>query len=283
MLTVRSSKVFDYINVGNIHNATIPSSDLLTNSSFAQLFQLANTHEWNLSFNQSDPVRAISGSVLAGQIVQAFDALANQGSSGSSSSGSPTLNAQFGAYGTFMSFFGLAQMQSVSDDFTGICDYASSMTFELVTNSTSATPSANEMSVRFYFANGTTAQNPLNLYPLFGQQETTLSYNDWRNGMLDFAVQNTTQWCQLCGSSSGQCAANSTTSGSGSSSSSSSSHSGNGGVSKPVAGVIGALVTLVVILGAEAAVMGLGGLRLVKKSTLAAQGAGQAATAGVKA
>jgi len=36
-----------------------------------------------------------------------------------------------------------------------------------------------------------------------------------------------------------------------------------------VAGVIGALVTLVVILAAEALVMGLAGLRVVKKGTRA--------------
>lgn len=164
-----------------------------------------------------------------------------------------------------MAFFGLAQLDAASPDFMGICDYASSMTFELVTNS--STPTADDISVRFYFANGTAAQHEPTLFPMFGQKETTLKWNDFKNGMANFAIEDTQHWCTLCGNTDGACASNSTSSDNSSSSSSSSGGGGNG-VSKPVAGVIGALVTLVVILGVEAAIMLLGGMRLVKKSSL---------------
>lgn len=187
----------------------------------------------------------------------------------------PKLNIQFGAYGTFMAFFGLAQLPAASPDFLGICNYASSMTFELVTNATA--PTADDISVRFYFSNGTAAENEPALFPLFGQQETTLKWNDFKAGMMKFSIEDDEHWCQLCGNSDGSCSSSNSTSSS--DTSSSSSDSGNG-VSKPVAGVIGALVTLVVILGIQAAVMLLGGLRLVKKSTLARGGS---AAGGVKA
>ena len=205
-------------------------------------------------------MRAIAGSVLAGQILESLQPLVD-GVKG------PKFNIQFGAYGTFMAFFGLAQLDAASPDFMGIRDYASSMTFELVTNATS--PKAEDISVRFYFANGTAADNEPALFPLFGQKETTLKWDDFKNGMSKFAIEDTQHWCELCGNTDGACASNSTSSGD--DASSSSSGSGNG-VSKPVAGVIGALVTLVVILGIQAAVMLLGGLRMVKKSTLAHNG-----------
>lgn len=171
-----------------------------------------------------------------------------------------------------MAFFGLAQLPRASPDFYGICDYASSMVFELYTASSAARPSADDVSVRFLFANGTAAGDRLRPFALFGQDSTSLPWNDFKSGMGRFAVADTDtrHYCQLCGGTSPACAAGSTdSSGSGAPSAQSCSNDPGSGVSKPVAGVIGALVTLIVILGLQAAVMLFGGLRLVKKSTLA--------------
>ncbi|KAF4453829.1 acid phosphatase [Fusarium austroafricanum] len=251
--------IFDLINVARIHNSSIPSDKLLTESTLNKLYNLASIHEWNLAYNSSEPVRAIAGSVLAGQIIEALEPLA-EGKKASK------VNVQFGAYAAFMSFFGLAGLNKVNSDFTGVVDYASSMAFELVTNATN--PTADDVSVRFYFANGTASEHTPKMFPLFGKDETTISWNDFKSGMSDFAIKDTNHWCKLCGNTDGTCAS------SDDNSASSESHSGGSGngVSKPVAGVIGALVTLVVILVVQAAVLLLGGLRLVKKSTLAAAG-----------
>ncbi|CVK83914.1 uncharacterized protein FMAN_01171 [Fusarium mangiferae] len=256
--------IFDLINVARIHNSSISSDDLLDEPTLEKLYNLASIHEWNLAYNSSEPVRAIAGSVLAGQIIEALEPLA-EGKKG------PKVNIQFGAYAAFMSFFGLAALDKVSSDFKGVVDYASSMAFELVTNATN--PTADDVSVRFYFANGTAAQHTPKMFPLFGKDETTISWKDFKTGMSDFAIEDTKHWCKLCGNNDGNCASSSDDDST--SSQSSSGGSGNG-VSKPVAGVIGALVTLVVILGVQAAFILLGGLRLVKKSTLAAAGASQA-------
>ncbi|KAJ6780586.1 hypothetical protein PWT90_04069 [Aphanocladium album] len=257
--------IFDYVNVASIHNQTIPSGELVK-PAMPRLLNLASIHEWNLAYNSSEPVRAIAGSVLAGQILSALSALAT------GAKGAPTFNAQFGAYGTFMAFFGLAQMPAASPDFYGICDYASSMAFELVTNATAGADGkykADDLSVRFFFANGTATDDSFKQYPLFGQKETTLSWPAFKDGMGKFAIQDNAHWCSTCGSTSGKCAANGTSSDSGSASTSSKS---DGGVSRPVAGVIGALVTLAVVLGVQAAVMLFGGFRLMKKSALRPQG-----------
>lgn len=59
--------------------------------------------------------------------------------------------------------------------------------------------------------------------------------------------------------------------------------SSSGSISKAVAGVIGAMATLAVILGVEGLILLVGGLRLVSKSSLAASGAAtQGAATGVK-
>ena len=61
--------VYDLINVAEIHNASIPSSNVLTNSTLHQLLTLANEHEYGLAYNASDDTRAIAGMQLAGEIL----------------------------------------------------------------------------------------------------------------------------------------------------------------------------------------------------------------------
>ncbi|KAH8676346.1 histidine acid phosphatase [Xylariales sp. PMI_506] len=263
--------IFDYINVANIHNTSIPSDDLLTNDTKTELFTLASEHEWGLAYNQSDPIRAVAGAVLAGQIVQQL----NNTLHGKSAL---PFAAQFGAYGTFMSFFGLAQLQNASPIFMNIVDYASAITFELIatsndTISASNYPSTADVSVRFLFNNASASDaNPPVAYPLFGQNETLIPWTTFVSEMGKFAISDTADWCTACGNTTGVCADTSASSGGSSSSSGSSntSSTSGGGMSLAVAGVIGALVTLVVVLGVEGLVYAAAGLKLVKKSTLAA-------------
>ncbi|KAL5320825.1 hypothetical protein ACEPPN_011635 [Leptodophora sp. 'Broadleaf-Isolate-01'] len=257
--------VFDYVNVALIHNSSIPSSDLLTEETIFQLRTLADDHEFNLAYNASEPIRAIAGSTLAAQIVQQL----NNTIVGKSK---VPVGIQFGAYASFLSFFGLTQLPAVSENFTAVVDYASSMTFELVTNATvtnTSYPSVEDISVRFLFSNGSAAANPLTTYPLFGQSETTLPWTTFVSEMNKFAIGDQDTWCTQCGNTDGLCATTATTSSSPSATPSSSSTS-SGGMSKAVAGVIGAMVTLAVVLGFEALVLLVGGFRLVNKKRLAA-------------
>ncbi|MCJ1432175.1 hypothetical protein MMC27_001531 [Xylographa pallens] len=278
--------IFDLLNVASIHNTTnFNASDLLTPSTFSQVRTLADHHEWNLAYNASSPVRAIQGATLAAQILQALNATVTSPKS------SPKLNIQFGAYGSFTSFFGLAGLLPVATDFYGVADYASAMVFELVTNSSAAPfPAPQDISVRFRFHNGTTSNSSTPAaYPLFGQQATVLPWMDFAGNMSAFAVGTQAQWCTACGNTTGVCASSSSGSSSGSSGSDNSTGSGqdtgapsgSGGMSNAVAGVIGAMVTLAVVLLVEGLVLVLGGLRLVSKKRLAASPA--ASTTGVKA
>jgi acid phosphatase len=253
--------IFDYLNVGQIHNSTgdYPSLKDLTDEVYTQLLQLANNQQYNLAYNKSDTVRAIDGAVLAGEILSSLnDTIAT--------SGKTKLGVSFGSYGTMLSFFGLMQLPAASVDFTGIPDYASSMVFELVTNATgTGMPSESELSVRFMFHNGTmTGADEPTVYPLFGQSSDLLSWSDFKTDIEKIAVTSDAQWCDLCGNTDGKCGSTTTTTSS--SDSSSSSASGSGGMSKAVAGVIGAMVTLAVILGLQALFFLVGGFRISKRN-----------------
>jgi len=198
---------------------------------------------------------------LAGEILQSLNnTITNRRS--------PLLNVQFGAYATFLSFFGLANLTAASPDFYGIPDYASAMIFELFAHNGSSTgiPSPDDLRVRFLFHNGTASNisKPV-LFPLFGGSATSLSWSDFATKMNGFAVTTTQQWCTMCGNMTGQCAAY-TGSGNGSTSAGTAG-SGQGGhkMSATVGGFIGAFVTLGVILGLGALVILLGGFRIVSK------------------
>lgn len=260
--------VFDYINVAEIHNATIPASDVLDNSTLLQIKTLANAHEFGLAYNATDDARAISGMQFAAEVVDYLNGTITGG-------GKAKLGIQFGAYASFLSFFGLANLTAASVDFYGVNDYASTMVFELFANSTNKTaiPAAEDLQVRFLWHNGTsaTSEDPI-AYPLFGGSNVAIPWSTFQDKMNEFSVGTTEEWCTKCGNTTGTCAAYS---GSGSSSGSSSSKSSSGGgISKAVAGVIGAFVTLAVILGLEALILLVGGFRLVNKKKLAGSPAG---------
>jgi hypothetical protein len=257
--------------VATIDNATINSSYLLTPDVLFQLRTRADQHEFGLAYNASDPVRAIAGATLAAQILQALNQTIV-------SKSAAKLNVEFSAYASFLSFFGLAQLPSVSANFTGLVNYTSSMAFELVTNATvssSSYPTHDEISVRFMFSNGSAAEGGgLQAYPLFGQPETTLPWSNFSAEMAKFAIGDQPTWCTACGNTTGACASTTTSASSSATSSSSSNTTPSGasssGISTAVGGVIGAMVTLAVVLGIEALVLLIGGMRVVRKNSLAA-------------
>ncbi|OAA58524.1 histidine acid phosphatase [Niveomyces insectorum RCEF 264] len=283
--------IYDYVHVSEIHNQTLLGADVLTPAALAQLQTRADQHEWGLAYNASEPVRAIAGAVLAAQVLQSLNStVLAPPASPLAAHGAPRVSVQFGNYATFMSFFGLANLTAASPAFYGIVDYAASIAFELVTNATVSTtgpqqaqapldPSA--LGVRFLLSNGSAGlTGGLTAYPLFGQSELVLPWATFAAEMRKIAVGDTATWCQVCGNSTGVCDPASL--GTGSSSANSNNNTGSknnngGGMSRPVAGVIGALVTLAVILGFEALVMLVAGLRVVKKNVAVAGKAASAA------
>ncbi|TIA30235.1 phosphoglycerate mutase-like protein [Aureobasidium pullulans] len=263
--------IYDLINVAGIHNSSFDEAGRVTQDVFSRLQTLADAHEWGLAYNESESVagnvRGVSAMVLAGQILDFLNGTL-------STNGNQKIAIQFGAYATFSSFFGFAELPQVDPNFRGIATYASSMVFELFTNSSTAASDdpASDVYVRFLFSNGTASTDAApSAYPLFGSQQEALSWRDFTAGMQKFAVSSTNQWCNVCGNSDGVCAASKTSSSNGSSIPASSllanDYAGDGS-SPAVNGVIGAMVTLAVVLGLEMIVVFLGGWRIVSKRRL---------------
>ncbi|KAL3476472.1 histidine phosphatase superfamily [Aspergillus californicus] len=251
--------IFDYLNVGYIHN----TSNVPTESQLHQAFLLANIEQYNLAYNSSESIRAVAGSTLAAEMLMGLNETVTSG-------GEVKLHIEFGSYGTFLSYFGLANLPAADVNFTGIPNYASSMVWELVTNSTSDSfPDTSEISVRFAFHNSTlTSSSSLTEYHLYDQSTAAIPWSTFVEQTEKIAYMDTAQWCQACGNTDGQCASSDS---SDSDSASTDAVGGSGGISKAVAGVIGAMVTLAVIFGLEALVLLVGGFRITKK--------GQATTA----
>lgn len=205
----------------------------------------------------------MAGSTLAAQILQGLNnTIATQGKS--------KITIEFGAYASFLSFFGLADLTTVAGGmFYGIPDYASTMTFELFTATDTVErsfPDVEDLRVRFLFHNGTTDEgSQLVAYPLFGQQATELNWRDFEARIKRFAIGSQAQWCKACGNSTGVCAS-AAASTEGADVGDGASNGERGGVSGAVAGTIGAMVTLAVVLAVEGAVLLLTGLRIVRKN-----------------
>jgi hypothetical protein len=259
--------VYDLINVAEIHNSSIPSSDVLTNTTLLRLRTLADTHEWALAYNASDNIRAISGMQLAGEILSYLNSTID---AGRKSSSADKFAIQFGAYATFFSFFGLVDLPKANADFMGVPDYASSMALELFTNTdvSNGFPATQDLQVRFLFHNGTASEGSQpTVYPMFGGSSNSVSWTQFSEKLGSFAVRDSESWCKKCGNSDGKCAQFSSSS-KGNTNAQGGEKQG-GGMSPAIGGVIGAFVTLAVVLGSLAAVMALGGLMVVSKKKMA--------------
>jgi uncharacterized membrane-anchored protein len=113
------------------------------------------------------------------------------------------------------------------------------MSFELFTSkNVDAFPSAtDDLRVRFLFRNGSDESATLRAFPLFGQSEDSMSYSDFVSKMKEVAITSPEEWCNTCQSTLLFCSAYK----------SASTKDSDGGLNAANAGVIGAMVTLVVI------------------------------------
>ncbi|ORY04131.1 histidine phosphatase superfamily [Clohesyomyces aquaticus] len=231
MTYAKAFDIFDLINVANIHNSSIPRN--ITSEELFQLRTLADSAEFAYNFNTSQPARSIGGKTMTGAIL-------NQLNQTVTTKGKLKFSLLAGSYDSFLAFFGLSNLISVSTNFYGLPGYASTMAFELFTpENTTAFPSdVNALSVRFLFRNGSTGS--LDTFPLFGRSENTTPWPEFVTQMKSRAITNAEQWCRTCNSPEDFCAPYTTAP-------TSAAEKSKGGMSNAVAGVIGAMVTLGVV------------------------------------
>lgn len=231
-----------------------------------RLRDYASTLEWHLAYNETDPVRAIAGKVLANLVMDALEPIVE------GDPDAPLLNVQFGTYADFTSFFGLARLHKTDVRFFHIVDYASSMAFELVTNATD--PKPDDISVRFFFSDGVAGENELEPFPLFATSKLLLPWKEFASSMQSISIQSANHWHDLCEVPSG----------------SSNERLINAPrkpskigmfISKPIAGLLGAMSALATVSALTTAVMLMGGFKLVRKANwdkLREEAAGQEVT-----
>jgi len=235
--------IFDYINVGYVHNATI-YNDVAWEDLY-QLRTLADQQSFDLNYNASSPNASIGGMAIAGNVLSRLNQTVSQSDS--------TLKVTYfvGAYSPQMAFWGLMGLQNASVNFTGLPDYASASVFEL--RRPAGSTGFDDLSVRFGFRNGTNATSVVNYFPMFNYNSTDMPWTDFMTSMSAIGISSDASWCNICNSSlvfctgSGKASTSSTSPASGSMPQSSSSSTSSSGLSNAAAGGIGAGVTIGVI------------------------------------
>jgi prostatic aicd phosphatase len=229
--------IFDYLNVGYIHNNTIYAN--LSSDDLFQLRTLADSQELGLVYNVSSPNVSIGGKTLSAAILSQL----NKTVSGTDTNLKITYFAA--SYSVFQAFFGLSGLLEASADFYGLPDYASTMSFEL-----RRPVNSSDFYVRYGFRNGSSQNAELITYPLWGARpiDADIPWADFVESMEKQSVSTQGDWCNLCMSNLTFCAAYGD---SGATQTIANSNVGLSGLSLVGAGAIGAGVTIAVLMAIE--------------------------------
>lgn len=259
--------LFDYLNYGNTHNSTINKT--LSETDLPRVRGLADQWLQAVNGNTSETlsIKTIAGQTLAAEIMGLL--AVNIESKG----GTGKLNLLFGTFEPMISLAALTQLPKTNTQFYGMPQDGSSMVFELYSehhNSSAGYPNTSELLVRFLFRNGTDSSSALITYPLFGRSETQkLSFNDFMTHLQHIALASIGDWCYACQSYTVFCAAFigvDFTNNSGSNPYAV-SVAAKSTMKPAVAGVIGAVIAMVVAGIIVAVAMLVGGVRLHRSKT----------------
>jgi len=207
----------------------------------------------------TDHVKSIAGRSLATQILSTFyNAITMEGRTNK-------LNLWFGDFEPMVSFAALAGLTSEQNAiFYNVPPFGSSYVFELVSmlpegDPDTTFPNSSDMYVRFFFQNGTDEYSRATAYPLFGRSpsQILIPYTEFVTGLSKFSLSGIKEWCVTCGSYSIFCPAFT-----GVDNSSASGNVRRHGLSPAIAGVIGAVVALVVAAILFGLLMAIAGFRV---------------------
>jgi hypothetical protein len=236
--------VFDLLNVASIHNRTIDTAPFdytpftVPASALAQARYYADQYSWHANFNASQPVRSVSGMTLAGGILAQLDTVVQNNAT-------TKFSLMAGSYDTFLSFFGLVDLQDTNGNFTGLPNYAASMAIELF--SEDELFREEDLMVRWHFRNGTDENEQLDAWPLFGGRQIDVPYNEFVERLSARAIRDVGEWCGVCGSTEAFCVAANQTAGVGAEAKAANGSGSGSGLSNAAAGGIGAVVALAVV------------------------------------
>jgi hypothetical protein len=223
----------------------------MTPVDLAMLAELAGTQQrdinGNLTFSgaiQGDMIRAISGRMLAGKVLERMKLnIASEGATNK-------MNLMFGSFEPFVAFFALSQLVDgpSQGNFQEIPNQGAAMTFELFSmgGNSSSYPQTRDLWVRFLYRNSSIPGTPFIPYPIFGNgnSQDRMQYNDFASAMQAVAVDGIAGWCNLCGSINLFCQALKSNAGGSTDPTLGGIPTNSNDINPVVAGVIGAAVTL---------------------------------------
>ncbi|KAH7397073.1 histidine phosphatase superfamily [Pyrenochaeta sp. MPI-SDFR-AT-0127] len=264
--------IADYLTYQYAHNSTIYRR-LANDSTYAGVYDkihhLADEQAWyrygNTSSSSTDADnQAIAGKTLAAVILGQFQKLIiDKNGGGDTTDMSYPLTFFFGEQDPIMSLISLMMADFRDDNFRSIPPYGSAIVFELFSTGTNVAFPKDEdnLWVRFYFHNGTSFENnQLIAFPIFGNgpSRTDMPWSEFQDMFSRIMMNSLSEWCTTCSSPSLFCwgvdNANITLV--------LPARSQKYKVTPAVAGVIGAIVTLVVAGLLFAVAMLVGGVRL---------------------
>lgn len=275
--SVFSDLPIDILNYGNAwelydlalfqynHNTTLYNSSAFTENDLELLYTFASAQQWTFNTpSDNTTIQAMAGRTLASKVLEQFSH--NIASLGSTDK----LTLLFGTFEPFLSFFALSDLATgpSAGRFNSLPLHGSVLTFELFSY---ATPLANandsipfpdiaDLNVRFLYRNGTADDEGLIEYTLFnrGNSQADMSWADFAEDIGQFSLNDLVDWCTECNSASLFCQALEENQSTNSTSTTTGNSSGSDRISPAVGGVIGAAVTIFLVIIAAAALMLLG-------------------------
>ncbi|KKZ63951.1 hypothetical protein EMCG_01705 [[Emmonsia] crescens] len=207
---INAYPIYDYLNHQHIHNSTAQSIISIDDVNHARYL----ADKWVFAANgnlaigggrggDDDKIRAVAGRTLAKYVVETFEKNYRTDGAGSK------LSLLFGSFEPMVAFSSLSKLASDrQSNFYGLPNQGASMVFELFSRefntSSNKYPGSTDLMVRFFLRNGTDTSDtstPLVSYPLFGRKpgQPGIPYQEFKDEMVDIMMA-VSGWCHSCGS-----------------------------------------------------------------------------------
>ncbi|KAE8149147.1 histidine phosphatase superfamily [Aspergillus avenaceus] len=235
--------ISEYLDYQQLHNSTLlhnmNQEDIDRARSLADHYVFATNGDVNSTgVIGSEIIRTVAGRTLASSILEAFsNNVAYRGIN-------KKMTLMFGGYEPAVALASLLQLASPKhDNFYGRPTPGASMVFELYSLESEPQPvypDPSQLYIRFLLRNGT--QSPsFQGYPLFGHGPSNIAipYTEFQAEVERFSLGSTKEWCLVCNSQASFC--------SGILNETETELDCKKGLNPAVAGVIGAVVTLVTV------------------------------------
>jgi hypothetical protein len=203
-----ATEISDYLSYAYQHDSDVYKK--LNDKSNAGVIEqarfLADEKTWyeygNTSASSEDSDNnAMGGKTLSALILGSFQNIVESRGNASNGTAHP-LTLLFGEHEPMVSLFSLMMVDYVDQNFRAIPPFGSAIVFELYsTGDSAAFPSdPSELKVQFYYQNGTDFTGSLQSHPMFGHGPSVmeLSWVGFQDMMSRIMVNTLEDWCSTC-------------------------------------------------------------------------------------